>query len=173
MATKTAKGLAPLAGLLQLERLEVTSGVRSLAPLRNLVEMQVLAVDASTRPRWCTRSDCGCFIVENVHALAALEQLQALTLSSTHATDLTPLGTLINLKKLDVSNNPELRDGAFLARMTALEELNVGQTGIRDLTACARLAHLRRVVIDDASARNELVRGSGRSFEDQWAYGLL
>lgn len=59
--------------------------------------------------------------------------------------NLANLGTLKELRELDLAFCDMVTDGAFLAKLTSLRELDIRRTGITDLSPVAKLPKLQKV----------------------------
>ena len=79
--------------------------------------------------------------VSNFEDLAAMPNLEELTLAQNSISDISPLTKLTNLKSLDLSRN-NIRDIALLAGLTNLKELNLSQNNIHDISPLAELRNL-------------------------------
>ena len=134
------KSLGPLTQVTQLEELIVSSPTRDFQPLRGMTRLRVLRMYGSK--------------AEDVTVLGQLVTLQELILPDTCAADLEPLGNLTELCKLNVQGNCVATSFAFLRRLTAMEHLEIAHTNLSDLSVCANMLHLRRLVYSASRAMN-------------------
>ena len=111
--TAKERGIADLAGIEQLTRLEVLdlygNEIRDLSPLAELRRLRYL--------------DLGANRVEEVSALASLKGLQVLLLADNAVTDLSALADLDSLQSLDLTGNPLSEEA--LSQAAALLERGV------------------------------------------------
>jgi len=131
--------LGPMAGHPTVEKLTLGWGTVSLATLATLPALRTLSVGAATDAE--------------VAEISKIEHLRDLALPQAHAKDVSPLGALGALERLSISCNhggyPPPPDGGValippdFAKLTRLVELNLDDTGIRDLELLAPLARLR------------------------------
>ena len=112
--TAKERGIADLAGIEQLTRLEVLdlygNEVRDLTPLAELKRLRYL--------------DLGSNRVEEVSPLASLKGLRVLLLADNEVTDVSALAGLDSLQSVDLTGNP-LSASAAEAQVAALRERGV------------------------------------------------
>ena len=123
--------LSPLAGLLNLERLNLWANpISDLSPLRGLKNLTILSVGYSQ--------------VSDLSPIARLINLNYLDFNHTHVSDLSPITGLINLKTLYFPTN-NVSDLSPIARLTNLEYLSFGGNNTSDLSPLAGLINLRNI----------------------------
>ena len=83
--------------------------------------------------------------IDSVEPLAPLTQLQTLYLKQDGITDISPLGSLVNLEQLDVSGNYEIADITAVKDMSKLQTLDFSINSVADLTPAAGLGSLQRL----------------------------
>ncbi|HEM1567972.1 TPA: class 1 internalin InlC2, partial [Listeria monocytogenes] len=83
-----------------------------------------------------------------VSAIAGLQSIKTLDLTSTQITDVTPLAGLSNLQVLYLDLN-QITDISPLAGLTNLQYLSIGNTQVSDLTPLANLSKLTNLRADD------------------------
>ena len=112
--TAKERGIADLAGIEQLTRLEVLdlygNEVRDLTPLAELKRLRYL--------------DLGSNRVEEVSPLASLKSLRVLLLADNELRDVSALAGLDSLQSVDLTGNP-LSDAAVETQVAALRERGV------------------------------------------------
>lgn len=87
--------------------------------------------------------------IDSVEPLAPLTQLQTLYLKQDGITDISPLGSLVNLEQLDVSGNYEIADITAVKDMSKLQTLDFSINSVSDLTPAAGLGSLQRLNASD------------------------
>ena len=87
--------------------------------------------------------------IDSVEPLAPLTQLQTLYLKQDGITDISPLGSLVNLEQLDVSGNYEIADITAVKDMSKLQTLDFSINSASDLTPAAGLGSLQRLNASD------------------------
>ena len=83
--------------------------------------------------------------IDSVEPLAPLTQLLTLYLKQDGITDISPLGSLVNLEQLDVSGNYEIADITAVKDMSKLQTLDFSINSVADLTPAAGLGSLQRL----------------------------
>ena len=83
--------------------------------------------------------------IDSVEPLAPLTQLQTLYLKQDGITDISALGSLVNLEQLDVSGNYEIADITAVKDMSKLQTLDFSINSVADLTPAAGLGSLQRL----------------------------
>ena len=83
--------------------------------------------------------------IDSVEPLAPLTQLQTLYLKQDGITDISALGSLVNLEQLDVSGNYEIADITAVKDMSKLQTLDFSINSVDDLTPAAGLGSLQRL----------------------------
>jgi len=91
--------------------------------------------------------------IMNIGEIVYFTSLEELDLKGNHITDLSPLASLRQLKKLDISQNFTVLTGdrekgldlSPLRGLTALEELNISGNLVTDLTPLSGMAALRKL----------------------------
>jgi hypothetical protein len=160
--------LAPLSGLVALERLELSrTRVEDLAPLKGLTALQYLDLsmtevrDLEPLERLTRLETLGLdrTKVHSLHPLRGLTALQQLELLGTRVEDLEPLNGLMALRILDVSRT-EVKSVDPLKGLTALEELNLSGTKVQDIWPLIDLRSLQRLELSRTKVQNiEPLRG--------------
>ena len=89
----TISDVSPLAGLINLERLELWGNqITDISPLTNLVNLKTLLLNDNQ--------------IEDISPLVASTGLRALSIGNNWIVDLSPLAELHNTEILDAENNP-------------------------------------------------------------------
>ncbi|MYC12663.1 MAG: hypothetical protein F4Y39_02950 [Gemmatimonadetes bacterium] len=111
--------LAPLSGLVSLERLDLDrNNISDVSALSGLTSLEVLDLSSNS--------------ISDVSALSNLNNLELLALVSNGISDVTPLSNLNNLRVLDLSFN-SISDVSALSNLTSLEDLYLDNNSISDL----------------------------------------
>lgn len=133
-SNKEIEDLSPLASLLNLKELHITSDqpgkikdLTSLSPLLNLRELLIKNQS-----------------VEVITPLRSLTQIEHLTLSRNPIEDLSPLEDMRQLTYLNVSRS-EVNDLSSLANLESLTELSIGFANVSNLSPLQRLQNLGRL----------------------------
>ena len=126
------KSLAFLESLSKLQRLSVVGAVPDLSPIGACGRLRTLLLQSAT--------------LRSLGFVEHLPRLQKLVITgATVECDLAPLCNVPKLTELSVSSNRNLRDAAFLERMTRLQSLRFDQPLVKELPSLARLTQLRDV----------------------------
>ena len=140
---RTPLDLSPLAGLTNLERLDLSankiSDLRPLGGLTNLVYLDLSSINV----KW-DESDTSTL---DLSPLAGLTSLDVLFLSHNSLSDIALLAELATLSSLGVSGN-QIVDISPLAAMTNMEYFTADQNDIEDLGALSGLTSLRYVQLN-------------------------
>lgn len=124
--------LWPLAGLQQLETIEIAPGhVSDLTPLSNLPVLNSL--------------DLSGHAIEDLSPLASVSTLTKLMIGGNPITDLTPLAQLTGLRVLGVPSVEGVLARVAELNLPALSTLYAGGRGIVDLTPLASIRTLRNL----------------------------
>ena len=127
--------LSPIAGLPNLERLafdgDKVSDLSPLARLVNLKRIRIANLEGSSI---------------NLSALAALTNLEEISMHNGDRLDLTPLAGLTGLKELHITNSG-ISDIRPLARLTGLVRMNLSENEISDVSPLAGLTNLKWVIL--------------------------
>jgi len=107
-----------------------------LAALQPLKELRYFALDNGVAVPF----DCA--------LLKRSSQLEVLDLAGSELKNVSALGTFTELRELDMRFCSDLADVAFAKGMTKLEQLELQQTGVADLTPLAGLPQLRELNAD-------------------------
>lgn len=83
--------------------------------------------------------------IDSVEPLAPLTQLETLYLKQDGITDISLLGSLVNLEQLDVSGNYEIADITAVKDMSKLQTLDFSINTVKDLIPAAGLGSLQRL----------------------------
>ena len=81
----------------------------------------------------------------SIDDLTYLKSVEVLDLSTNLFSDLSPLTSMTNLRSLDVSNCPYLKDYSILADMEHLEVLNLSYNHPSHFSFLKKLTHLREL----------------------------
>ena len=116
---------------LNLHQNPISWGRGDLSPLRNLRKLKSLGIRVNG--------------LNDISRYVNLKQLESLNLQWSRGVDLRVLGTLSQLKSLNLWDNREIRDITALARLTQLESLELGSNKIQDVTPLANMTQLREL----------------------------
>lgn len=86
--------------------------------------------------------------IKDVSPLAALTQLQTLMLKQDNISDISSLGTLVNLETFDVAGN-QIDDVSVIQGMTKLKNLNVSSNELQNVEVLKDLEGLESIDISD------------------------
>lgn len=117
-------------------RLKTAAGLENLKDLEklNLSHNALANIDALSELADLEDLDLSDNEIKNIAPLANLLRLRELNLRNNDITSLTALTNMTNLKKLDLHGNGFLKDLRPLHTLQEIETLDIGETGVVDLS---------------------------------------
>ena len=136
--SNSVSNLSPLAGLINLARLELRGNdISDISPLAGLAKLTQLSIEDNS--------------VSDILPLSGLTNLTELELFGNNISDLSALAGLTNLTWLQLFGN-NLSDLSALAGLTNLTRLSLARNNLSDISPLAGLTNLTRLSL----ARNNL-----------------
>ncbi|MEJ8751476.1 cell wall-binding repeat-containing protein [Lagierella sp. ICN-221743] len=86
--------------------------------------------------------------IESLDSLKNLTELKEIHVSENKIKDLSPLGKLVNLEDLDISNNPDIESLEVLKKLTNISELKINNAKkVKDFSPISKLTKLEDLTI--------------------------
>ncbi len=156
--------ISSVAAMIDLEVLNLSKAkVDSLIYLEHCKKLEEVHINTENGPfsyailgvlKKLKKLDMGGMRLFNIEDLTYLSNIEELDLNTNLMSDLTPLLSMKNLKKLNVSNCPYLKDYSILKEFSNLKSLNISYNEPEHFTFLKELNHLESLSMEQTGFKD-------------------